>query len=147
MVLPACLVQVLIATTLQHAKCASLSLLTTLLFPLYIHYSVRFPEVPLPNFFMPPLELEQTMRSLRASALSRPPPKNLFEGHSPPGHQCTAHSPKDFTRVRTLQDVSRYLSSRRSSRDTCPPRHHELSFKDTERLARIFASKPLQNDS
>ena len=114
------------------------------------------PEVSLPNFFMPPRELEQTMRSLRASALSRPPPRTLFGDHNPPQTQpmdsCEAHLAlllQQSSQVRTLQDVNEFLKSRRAGRDVQIEAGHyqEISTKHAQRLSRIFTSKPLPSYS
>ena len=120
------------------------------------YYSIQMPEISLPNFFMPPQELEMTMRSLRASALSRPPPRSLFQGHSPPHHQMgtrdSSHTASSQSSgVRTLQDVNQFLESRRLSSDvqsqSRSARCQELSAKAAQRLSRIFTSQPLQTHS
>ena len=106
-------------------------------------HSLTVPEVQLPNFFMPPQELEQAMRSLRASALSRPPPPGLF-GSTPTYPQEVRDDTQDVAHralstqssVRTLQDVDQFLRSRRhtstaggvsSDHNRC----HTVSDKDT----------------
>ena len=135
-----------------------------------LSFSARVPEVTLPNFFMPPLELERAMRSLRVSALTRPPPRELFHSPSsgqphPPGREtghltssdsASTHPPlpqsvrtlQDVAStlpqsVRTLQDVDQFLRSRRGASG----HHQTLSDKETQRLSRIFSSKPLQTTS
>lgn len=96
------------------------------------------------------------MRSLRASALSRPPPRTLFGGRSPLQTQPmdtrerhAALSLQQSSRVRTLQDVNEFLKSRRASRDvkTQSDQCREISTKDAQRLSRIFTSKPLPSFS
>ena len=121
-----------------------------------LSFSARVPEVTLPNFFMPPLELERAMRSLRVSALTRPPPRELFhtpssgQPHLPEretGHLTSSDSalthPSLPQSVRTLQDVDQFLRSRRGASG----HHQTLSDKETQRLSRIFSSKPLQTTS
>ena len=113
----------------------------------------KMPEVCLPNFFMPPQELERTMKVLRASTLARPPPRTLFEGHCSSQHQldythdsCTTQS----SAVRTLEDVNHFLKSRRASgRDETPSsldQCQSMSTKAVQRLSRIFVSQPLQTN-
>ena len=86
--------------------------------------------------------------------MCRPPPRYLFGGHSPPQDQVSSTRDSQAAAssgAHTLQDVSQFLKSRRVSSDAHPQalsgRKQELSFKDTERLARIFASRPLQSHS
>jgi hypothetical protein len=118
-----------------------------------IKQSAGVPEVALPNFFMPPLELERAMRSLRASALARPPPRTLFHTLSTPPHlQERDASGGDATpstsppSLRTPQDVDQFLRSRRHQASTAGGKNHRqtLSDKDTQRLSRIFSSKLLR---
>ena len=108
-------------------------------------YSVHLPEINLPNFFMPLHELERTMRSLRASVLTRPSPSTLFETEEEKGrrgrHHHTSHhhhqhhnsdpdhcihehdvpatteQTKTLSSVKTFRDVDQMLKSRRA-RDT-----------------------------
>ena len=117
--------------------------------------SAGVPEVTLPNFFMPPLELERAMRSMRASALARPPPRTLFQPHphtpeeerdpsgSPQLHP-TGPPPSLPPSIRTAQDVDTFLKSRRQAATTAAGHSNKLSDKDAQRLSRIFTSKPLQ---
>ena len=75
----------------------------------------------LPDFFMPPNKLEQTMRSLRAAALSRPPPRQ-----APVGNDT--------------------LKEKRPS-GTCgtkvgPQAVDDLSPAEMQRIARVFSCKP-----
>ena len=92
----------------------------------------------LPNFFMTPQQLEESMRSLRAGALSRPPPRTHSE-HPPrvpspaQGHRGSVEA----SHLRTLQEVRAYLESRRTAEK---PQSREVSAAETQRLARIFSS-------
>ena len=95
------------------------------------------PKVHLPNFFMPPHELEQSMRSLRACVLSRPP-RTQVTGHDP--DKRTVDRPVSTKQVfTTLQEVNQYLESRRTGDGA---QTMELSASQTQRVARIFSSKP-----
>ncbi len=88
----------------------------------------------LPNFFMPPAELEESMRRLRASALSRPMPRTKVGQEN----QATGSSGGTQT-VNTLKEVQQYLNSRkieRLSSETKP----NVSTSETQRIARIFSS-------
>jgi hypothetical protein len=128
---------------------------------LTVRTSTQMPEISLPNFFMPPQELEHTMRSLRASALTRPPPRKLFGGHNlPPQSQPNCHnsshtvssSSSQWSAVRTLRDVNQFLKLRRASGDTqlqasSTAQHQTLSDKAAQRLSRIFTSRPPQTHS
>ena len=76
------------------------------------------PKIQLPNFFLPPQELEQTMRQLKMTALTRPPPRGL--DHS------ASDSHKEFQQPNTVSERTR----------------PDLSLQDMQRVARIFASKP-----
>ena len=97
------------------------------------------------------------MRSLRASALTRPPPRKLFDRHNlPPESQPDTHnsshtpsSTSQLSAVRTLHDVNQFLRLRRASGDgglqapsAAQPR--ALSDKAAQRLSRIFTSRPPQ---
>ena len=105
------------------------------------------PTFRLPNFFMTPQQLEESMRSLRAGALSsRPPPRT--HPHYPPStttvscaqaqcHHITAGS-SVANHLKTLQEVRAYLESRRTAADR--PQAQEISAVETQRLARIFSS-------
>ena len=130
--------------------------------PICMHaHSTQMPEISLPNFFMPPQELEHTMRSLRASALTRPPPRKLFGGHNlPPQSQPDSHnsshtvssSSSQWSAVRTLRDVNQFLKLRRAGGDTqlqasSTAQHQTLSDKAAQRLSRIFTSRPPQTHS
>ena len=97
------------------------------------------PKVHLPNFFMPPHELEQSMRSLRrACVLSRPPPRTQVASHDPDKRTAGGHvSTKQA--FRTLREVNQYLESRRAGGEA---QTRELSASQTQRIARIFSSKP-----
>ena len=78
------------------------------------------------------------MRSLRTGVLSRPPPRSQVTGHDPDKRTADGHvSTKQA--FRTLQEVNRYLESRRTSDGA---QTSELSASQTQRIARIFSSKP-----
>ncbi|XP_065885482.1 uncharacterized protein [Dysidea avara] len=77
------------------------------------------PKIHLPNFFLPPQGLEQTMRQRKMTALTRPPPRGL-----------------DHTSVSDKHKESQ--QSNMVSERTRP----DLSLQDMQRVARIFASKP-----
>lgn len=108
----------------------------------------------LPNFFMPPHELEQSMRSLRASALSRPPPRlpGLFLTHQSRWRESRGTVGADSScgqrTFRTVQEINEYLESRRDPEadvaKQLPPqrRPRELTTTEADRIARIFSSKP-----
>lgn len=101
------------------------------------------PSVRLPNFFMTPQQLEESMRSLRAGALSRPPPKTHSGATSPPKpawlqEHHHSHHESLAAHLKTLQEVRAYLEARRTvdrSPQTC-----EISAAETQRLARIFST-------
>ena len=103
------------------------------------------PTFRLPNFFMTPQQLEESMRSLRAGALSRAPPRT--HSHNPPPtttttqtqcpHQCASSV---TTHLKTLQEVRSYLESRRTAATDRRPTSKEISAVETQRLARIFSS-------
>ena len=107
----------------------------------------RWPEIRLPNFFMPPHELEQSMRTLRASALvSRPPaPPTKSDRDAHTSHGGVAG---ESSTSQTLEGVSRYLESRRSQASV--ELHHANkpttvsapSDEETKRIAKIFSFKP-----
>ena len=90
------------------------------------------------------------MRSLRATALSRPPARRLFEpSRRDPDHaregsdekQHHAASHPGLLAFRSVDDVSKYLNSRRSSSSERVSYRH-LSTTENERIARIFVSNP-----
>ena len=98
------------------------------------------------------------MRSLRASALARPPPAGLFDHHSTqhhmqekattaPSHRVqTSHS----SSIKTLQDVDQFLRSRRQTTSNSRGSSSDcqtLADRDAQRLSKIFSSKPLQTSS
>ena len=105
------------------------------------------PTFQLPNFFMTPQQLEESMRSLRAGALSRTPPR-IPTHHPPPttAHnmqaQCHHHHcvPSVASHLKTLQEVRSYLESRRTATTDTRPKAKEISAMETQRLARIFSS-------
>ena len=105
------------------------------------------PTFQLPNFFMTPQQLEESMRSLRAEALSRAPPRT--HPHYPPPTttttsmqaQCHHHCVSSAaTHLKTLQEVRSYLESRRTAATDRRPKAKEISAMETQRLARIFSS-------
>ena len=77
------------------------------------------PKIQLPNFFMPPHELEQTMRRLKMTALTRPPPREF-------DHIATTGETQKMSLPRTADERIK----------------QNLSLQDMQRVARIFASKP-----
>ena len=77
------------------------------------------PKIQLPNFFMPPQELEQTMRRLKMTALTRPPPREF-------DHVSVTSEKQKMTQPRMVEEKTR----------------QNLSLQDMQRVARIFASKP-----
>ena len=92
--------------------------------------TVRASETPwnpveLPNFFMPPHELEQTMRALRAAALSRPQPRTLASS-------STVTTPANSHDRR--EHHSRAPVPRKPLEPVCLPQ------SERDRIARIFAS-------
>ena len=92
----------------------------------------------LPNFFLPPQALEDNMRALRLAALSRPPP---VHPHPPPTRQVgTDHSSLVSTPERLEQSLEQLLRSYRQGQAARP--RVALDAKETDRVARIFASKP-----
>ena len=100
------------------------------------------PTFQLPNFFMTPQQLEESMRSLRTGALSRAPPRTP---HPPPTTtactQCYRHCvPTVASHLKTLQEVRSYLDSRRTAATDRRPKAKEISAMETQRLARIFSS-------
>ena len=113
------------------------------------HPSDQEPHVPpdgdlvqgprLPNFFLPPQELEETMRSLRLAALSRPPPAYT---RPPPGRPVASGcSSLVSTPERLEQSLEQLLRSYRQGRAAARPKV-TFDAKETDRIARIFASKP-----
>ena len=98
---------------------------------------VRGPR--LPNFFLPPQELQETMRSLRLTALSRPLPTYT---HPPPGRQVSSgDSSLMSTPERLEQSLEQLLRSYRQGRTVAQPKA-TFDARETDRIARIFASKP-----
>ena len=95
--------------------------------------------VKLPNFFMTPEQLEESMRTLRAGALSRAPPKTCSDQPPSATHaqhvQC--HRDSVATHLKTLQEVRAYLESRRTAER---PPNREITTAETQRLARILSS-------
>ena len=86
-----------------------------------------FPTVDLPDFFMQPHKLEQTMRSLRAAALSRPPPRKLLvESEGKP------------SRIFERPDQPKWTKAGSQTIDA----HELLSPAEMQRIARVFSSKP-----
>ena len=93
----------------------------------------------LPNFFLPPQELQETMRSLRLAALSGPPPTHT---RPPPGRQVSSGgSSLMSTPERLEQSLEQLLRSYRQGRTAARPKA-TFDAKETDRIARIFASKP-----
>ena len=88
------------------------------------------------------------MRSLRATALSRHPPRQLFEPpRGGPGREGSGRKHSDTEpyagAFRSVDEVSKYLDSRRTvSSERVPYRPKKLSTTETERIARIFLSNP-----
>ena len=98
---------------------------------------VRGPR--LPNFFLPPQELQETMRSLRLAALSRPPP---ICTRPPPGRQVSSgDSSLMSTPERLEQSLEQLLRSYRQGQTVAQPKA-TFDARETDRIARIFASKP-----
>lgn len=109
----------------------------------------------LPNFFMPPEELEESMRRLRASALTRPPPRTRqviekenrtvksTDIRTPYEPKSTLHDGTGNTRtLRTLQEAHKYLDTRRGQRSPVSVLPQDVSALETQRIARIFSSRP-----
>ena len=89
-------------------------------------FSLRVKETPwtpveMPNFFMPPHELEQTMRSLRAAALSRPQPRPLETAGNTSSHVHPPTTAGGGARMAPLELVC-------------------VSQTERDRIARIFSS-------
>ena len=104
------------------------------------------PSLKLPNFFMSPQQLEESMRLLRAGALSRPPPKTRSDfppsSMAPPLPLPSCQRGPTANHLKTLQEVRAYLESRRTAEGGAGgrPQGHEMSAAETKRLARIFSS-------
>lgn len=93
----------------------------------------------LPNFFLPPQELQETMRSLRMAALSRPPPTYT---RPPPSRQASSgDSSLMSTPERLEQSLEQLLRSYRQGRTVAQPKA-TFDARETDRIGRIFASKP-----
>ena len=90
----------------------------------------------LPNFFMPPGELEESMRRLRTSALSRPTPRTR-----PQKDTQTTRSSGGVQTVSTLQEVQQYLDSRKVQRLSNGTKQLDITSNETQRIARIFSSR------
>jgi hypothetical protein len=90
---------------------------------------------------MTPQQLEESMRSLRAGALSRAPPRTHTTTPCVQA-QCHHHHcvPSVTTHLKTLQEVRTYLESRRTAVADRRPKDKEISAMETQRLARIFSS-------
>ena len=84
---------------------------------------MNLPEPQLPNFFLSPQRLEQSMRAIRTAALTRLPPLQP--------HPLLSHSAEQASEG---QGVARGGDSRKG-----PAR--QRTFSETERIARIFSSK------
>lgn len=93
----------------------------------------------LPNFFLPPQALEENMRALRLAALSRPPP--VYPHPLPSRQVTTEHSSLVSTPERLEQSLEQLLRSYRQGQTAARP-GVGLDTKETDRVARIFASKP-----
>ena len=115
----------------------------------------NIPGIKLPNFFIPPHELELSMRSLRATALLRPPPRLLNQTHQQErgevgAARCSPVHGGTGRTFRTIQEINTYLESRRSqvspdgATSKQPQRPRELSTAEAQRIAKIFSSKPAQ---
>ncbi len=88
----------------------------------------------MPNFFMPPAELEESMRRLRASALNRPVPRTKAQQEN-----RATRSPGGTHTVHTLREVQQYLNSRKFERLSSEAKPN-VSTHETQRIARIFSS-------
>ena len=93
----------------------------------------------LPNFFMPPQELEESMRRLRTSALSRPAPRTQPMAHKE--GQLRPQGVKSVPALSTLQEVQKYLGSRRVQRQARESSPRMADSNETQRIARIFSSR------
>lgn len=96
-------------------------------------------SIKLPNYFMTPQQLEESMRSLRAGALSRAPPRACLDipPETAPPQPVQCHRESVAAHLKTLQEVRAYLESRRTAER---PQTREISASETQRLARIFSS-------
>lgn len=107
----------------------------------------------LPNFFMPPEELEVSMRRLRASALTRPPPR-LWQGVEKENKMLltnrgaqlkhTASNSQGMSSaetLRTLQEAHKYLDTQKGQRSRVSVLPKDISSFETQRIARIFSSQ------
>ena len=106
----------------------------------------------LPNFFMPPEELEESMRRLRTSVLTRPPPRTRWQGTEKENRTAstdtrTQSEPKSTLQsgtrtLRTLQEAHKYLDSRKGQRSPVAILPQDISSIETQRIAKIFSSRP-----
>ena len=87
------------------------------------------PTIDLPDFFMPPHKLEQTMRSLRAAALSRPPPRPV------PVEKDALKEKRPPCGETERLDPNRGMKSGPQTVDG-------LSSAEWQRIAKVFSSKP-----
>ena len=107
---------------------------------------VHLPDPHLPNFFMPPHELEQSMRRLRSSALSQPPPRMTQSER--PAEQKEIPTSHNINGLQTLHEVKEFLESRRKTARDIPLVHdgsrggkeEEYFTVETKRIATIFSS-------
>ena len=84
----------------------------------------------MPNFFMPPQELEQTMRALRAAALSRPRPRTL----EPPTSISIETAPV------IIQKREQHVHALPSDGSVHVAGPSSVPPTERDRIARIFAS-------
>ena len=81
------------------------------------------------------------MRTLRASALSRPPPRRLLQVDRTASSRTNAECDSART-FQTVHEINEYLESRRTA-NSQRQRPKELSTEETQRIARIFSLKPV----
>ena len=89
----------------------------------------------LPNFFLPPHQLEENMRALRLSALSRPPPRELLDSRQ----QVDKKNSGESSVLSTPEQLERHLEERlRSYRKGTKETLVTFDEEETRRIARIF---------
>ena len=89
----------------------------------------------LPNFFLPPHQLEENMRALRLSALSKPPPRELLDSRQEVDKKNSGES----SVLSTPEQLERHLEERlKSYRKGTKETLVTFDEEETRRIARIF---------
>ncbi|XP_022100363.1 C2 domain-containing protein 3-like isoform X2 [Acanthaster planci] len=102
------------------------------------NHSAKLPPAQLPNFFLPPRDLEASMRALHnvTGILPRAQPRQIEDDEEP------TSQPTDAARELTRRLASRHPSARsRAPRLPSKPAYKLPTAEEARRIAKIFASK------